>query len=183
MIANALDFVTVHLDYYLKRKTSGEKSIVRLSGVTNNNDDTLVVSVVNISEEGTIANQPNITNQGSNILKQAPPVYINVHILVSASFKENNYKEGLSCLSTAINFFQEHPYFNSQQIQMPDGIDKLSFELVNLDIDNMSQFWRALVTNYQPSVIYKMRMLKISSDRIEVVLPEITGTETKTNPS
>ena len=66
---------------------------------------------------------------------------------------------------------------------MPDGIDKLSFELVNLDIDNMSQFWRALVTNYQPSVIYKMRMLKISSDRIEVVLPEITGTETKTNPS
>lgn len=183
MIAKALDFVTVQLDSYLKRKTSTSESKVKLSSVASTAENTLVVSLVNITEEGIIANQTNIGRQGNSLLKQAPPVHLNLYILISAAFKENNYKEGLSWLSSAINFFQENPYFISSQIQMPKGIDKLSFELVNLDIDNMSQFWGALGSNYQPSVIYKMRMLKISDDSIEAVLPEITETETKTNPS
>lgn len=180
MIAKALNFVTNQLDSYLKRKTSATKPMVKLSSVTSTAEDTLVVSLVNISEEGTIANQSNIGRDNIALSKQAP-VYLNLNILVSAAFKENNYKEGLQWLSLAINFFQEYPFFNSSQTQMPNGIDTLSFELVNLDIDNMSRFWGALGTNYQPSVIYKMRMLKISDDRIEAILPEIT--ETKTNPS
>ena len=83
------------------------------------------------------------------------------------------YKKGLYWLSLAITFFQQHPFFSSDQVQMPNGINKLSFELVNLDIDNMSRFWGALGARYQPSVIYKMRMLKISGDGLDAVLPEI----------
>ena len=183
MIAKALNFVTDQLDSYLKRKTSATAPMVKLSSVTSTAEDTLVVSLVNISKEVTIANQSNIGRDNIALSKQAPPVYLNLYILISAAFKENNYKEGLQWLSLAINFFQEYPFFNSSQTQMPNGIDTLSFELVNLDIDNMSRFWGALGTNYQPSVIYKMRMLKVSSDTMEAVLPEITDPKIKTNPS
>lgn len=190
MIADALYFVSEQLDNFLKRKTSREKLVVKLSGLVTpeggisvTEDDILVLSVVNIAEEGSIANQSNIKRQGNGFQKQAPPVYLNMYLLVSALFKDDQYKTGLHWLSLAINFFQEHPCFISSQIEMPKGVDKLSFELVNLDIDNMSRFWGALGARYQPSVIYKMRMLKISSDTMEAVLPEITDTKIKTNSS
>jgi Pvc16 N-terminal domain len=180
MIADALIFVTNQLDSFLKRKTSGTKSVVKLSGLVTpdgtisvTEDNVLVLTVVNIEEENSIANQPNFARQGSTILKQTPPVYINVYILISALFNENQYAVGLHWLSLAINFFQQHPYFNSEQIAMPIGIDKLSFELVNLDADSMSKFWGALGARYQPSVVYKVRMLKISSETMEAILPEI----------
>ena len=180
MIANTLEFVTDQLDNFLKRKTSGNRSIVKLSSlvspdgslsVTENN--MLIVSIVNIAEEGSIANQPNIRGQNNELIKQAPPVYLNIFILISALFNEDQYKAGLHWLSMTISFFQQHPYFTSELNDMPENVDKLSFELVNLDIDNMSRFWGALGARYQPSVIYKMRMLKISSDTMEAVLPEI----------
>ena len=190
MIADALNFVTNQLDSFLKRKTSRKESIVKLSGLVTPDgsiaiaeEDILVLSVVNIAEEGSIANQSNIKRQGNSFQKQAPPVYLNVYLLVSTLFKDEKYETGLHWLSLAINFFQQNPYFISSQTEMPNGVDKLNFELVNLDIDNMSRFWGALGARYQPSVIYKMRMLKISSDTMEGVLPEITETGIKTNPS
>jgi hypothetical protein len=180
MVADALSFVTNQLDSFLKRKTSVTKPVVKLSGLVSpdgnisvGEENLLVLSVVNIAEEGSIANQPNFERQGGMLLKQSPPVYINVYILISTLFTENQYTTGLHWLSLAINFFQQHPYFTSEQTAMPKGIDKLSFELVNLDIDNMSRFWGALGARYQPSVIYKIRMLKISSESIEAILPEI----------
>ncbi|WP_452223619.1 DUF4255 domain-containing protein [Lacinutrix chionoecetis] len=180
MIAKALEFLTSQLDDYLIRKHPSNKSIVVLSGLVTasgeiavTQENALVISVVNIAEEGSIANQPNIRRQGNTIEKQASPVYINLYILITALFKDSQYKSGLSWLSQVITFFQQNPYFNSSQVEMPEGIDKLSLELVNLDIDNMSRFWGALGARYQPSVIYKMRMLKISADSVDAVLPEI----------
>jgi hypothetical protein len=181
MIADALSFVTNQLDSFLKRKTSETKSVVKLSGLVTPDgaisvmeDNILVLSVVNIAEESSIANQPNFTRHGNTTIKQAPPVYLNVYILVSAVFNENQYVVGLHWLTLAIGFFQQHPYFNSEQTAMPKGIDKLSFELVNLDIDSMGKFWGSLGARYQPSVIYKIRMLKINSETIEAILPEIS---------
>ena len=189
MIADALSFVTNQLDDFLKRKTSETKSIVRLSGLVMpdgaaavTEENTLVLSVVNIAEESSIANQSNFSRQGNTILKQAPPVYVNVYILVSALFNENQYLVGLHWLTLAIGFFQQHPYFNSQQTAMPKGIDKLSFELVSLTIEDAGKFWTSLGARYQPSVIYKIRMLKISEDTIEGVLPEILDPKVNLRP-
>ena len=58
MIADALIFVTNQLDSFLKRKTSGTKSVVKLSGLVTpdgtisvTEDNVLVLTVVNIEEE------------------------------------------------------------------------------------------------------------------------------------
>lgn len=177
MISEALSFITDHLNEFLIRKASSNKSLVKLSTLVKQDkdesdiEDTLLLSLVNISEETSITNQTSL-RQGDTI-KSAPPVFINLQILISASFSDNQYKEGLQMLSSAISFFQQQPHFNSQLVNMPKGIDKLSFELVNLNIDSMGEFWRAMGTHYRPSVVYKMRMLKISEDNIESTLPEI----------
>ncbi len=147
MIAAALNFISNQLDSFLKRKTSSTNSLVKLSGLVNldgsiavTEENILVLTVVNIAEESTIANQPFSASHGSTILKNAPPVYINVSLLISAVFTEKQYATGLHNLSLAIKFFQQNPYFASEQTAMPIGIDKLSFELVHLDVDTMSRF-------------------------------------------
>lgn len=179
MLSEAMKFITDQLSEFLKRKTLASHSVVKLSGLVTpeggisvTDSNTLVISVVNIAEEGSIANQPHINRHNSKLIKQTPPVYLNVYVLISALFKEDQYSVGLQWLSLAINFFQQHPFFDSKSTSMPKGIDKLSFELVNLDIDNMSRFWGALGARYQPSIIYKMRMLKFSGASIEAVVPE-----------
>ncbi len=180
MIAHALDFITQQLEDFFKRKTLVRDSFIKLSGLVTPEGgisvtaaNTLVISVVNIAEESSIANRPRVTEHGGALLKRPVPIYLNVYILISALFKEDQYEEGLHWLSLAINFFQQHACFNAAQVQMPQGIDKLSFELVNLDIDNMGRFWGALGARYQPSVIYKMRMLTINENTMEAVLPKI----------
>ena len=180
MIADALNFVTNQLDGFLRRKSSSSNALVKLSGLVTadgaislTDENVLAVTVVNIAEESSIANQPQFARQGTSIQKKAPPVYINIYLLISAVFTEKLYATGLHRLSLAISFFQQNPYFTSEQTAMPNGIDKLSFELVNLDVDNMSRFWGAIGARYQPSVIYKVRMLKISSETMDAIIPEI----------
>ena len=166
MIGNALDFVVQQLNDFIANKTGARKKIVKLSGLVTaedglsvKKDNTLALSVVNISEEGILANQHMMKRQGDEFVKQSPAVHLNVYLLISSLFKDDDYQMGLNWLSLAISFFQIHSSFNSTVSQMPSGLDKLSFELVNLDIDNLNGFWGAMGVPFQPSVIYKMRML------------------------
>jgi len=183
MIAKALNFVTDELNSFLERNTPARKTMAKLSGLVTPDgvvsvaeNNTLVISVVNIAEEASVANQPHITRQQNDLVKKAPPVYLNIYVLISALFNEDQYARGLEWLSLAIGFFQQNAHFNAAHTAMPLGIDKLSFELVNLDVDNMSRFWGALGARYQPSVIYKMRMLTIDSEAVEGILPEFKDT-------
>ena len=121
--------------------------------------------------------------QGAAFVKQSPAVHLNVYLLISSFFKDDDYHIGLSWLSLAISFFQQHSNFNSNVYKMPKGLDKLSFELVNLDIDNMSRFWGALGARYQPSVIYKMRMLTVDSDAFVARFREFTDPQVNVKTS
>ena len=136
-------------------------------------NNTLVISVVNIAEEGSIANRSEYRRGNDGLTKQSPPVYLNIYILLTAVFKEDEYTQGLHWLSLAIGFFQQHPLFTAMEYEMPTDVDRLNFELINIDLDLMSRFWGALGARYQPSVIYKMRMLKIDDNSIKAILPEI----------
>lgn len=182
MIAVTLEFITAQLNEFLKRRTSDNKTLVKLSGFEAPSSDAefnypLTLSLVNIVEEGSIANQIGLRKQGDVLSKQAPPLFLNLYILLRSNGQNDSYSEGLRWLSMAILFFQQNRFLSSDSLQMPEHIEKLSFELINLDLDVMGKFWDALETSYQPSVIYKVRMLKIDNYQIRDELPEIKNVE------
>ena len=47
-----------------------------------------------------------------------------------------------------------------------DPVEKLVFEMVNLNIQELSQIWGVHGGKYLPSVLYKTRMVTISEDII-----------------
>ncbi|MCB0375966.1 MAG: DUF4255 domain-containing protein, partial [Sinomicrobium sp.] len=97
-----------------------------------------------------------------------------IYLLLSMLFNEKQYPEGLKWLSGAIGFFQSHPVFNHENMSdFPASIRKVTCEIVNLNIQDMSHFWGALGAKYQPSIIYKLRMLSIQEGDIPEVLPQI----------
>lgn len=184
MLDKALGFIKNQLEEYLSIQVEDE-DILKFSTLKGTATDSLqtnklIVTIVNIEEEESMAHRNPHIKTSNGIIKKNSPVYLNIYILFSVNFKDKFYLKGLNILSLIISFFQQHSAFDGSQYALPEHISKLNFELVNIKIENMSHFWGALGANYQPSVIYKMRMLSIDAQNIitketEINEPNIHG--------
>ncbi len=184
MLDKALGFIKNQLEEYLSIQTE-DGDIIKFSNLKTSNESDLQtnkinLTIVNIEEEESMAHRNPHIQTSNGIIKKNPPIYLNVYLLFSVNFKDKFYLRGLSLLSLIISFFQQHSVFDASQYSLPNYIAKLNFELVNMKIENMSHFWGALGANYQPSVIYKMRMLSIDAENIitketEINQPYIHG--------
>jgi Pvc16 N-terminal domain len=181
MISSVLTTITQLLNAYLNRKFQNRTNKVLLSGLVGPDGNTiikdesaLVLSIVNIEHEThRKTNAGYVHLNGGSIGQQYPPVNVNVYLLLSMLFNEKQYPEGLKWLSAAIGFFQSNPVFNHQNMSdLPSSIKKITCEIVNLSIQDMSHFWGALGAKYQPSIIYKLRMLSIQEGDIRAELPQ-----------
>ena len=183
MISSVLTSITQALNEHLNRKFQNRTNKVLLSGLVGpdgnvviKEESALVLSIVNI-EHATDrkSNAGYVHLNGGSIGKQYPPVNINIYLLLSMLFNEKQYPEGLKWLSAAIGFFQSNPVFNHQNMNdLPSSIRKVTCEIVNLSIQDMSHFWGALGAKYQPSIIYKLRMLSIQEGSISAELPQVS---------
>jgi hypothetical protein len=89
-------------------------------------------------------------------------------LLLSANFQQSNYEEGLGLLSAAISFFQYTAVLNHQNTpELDSSVEKLVFEIVNLNIQELSQIWGIHGGKYLPSVLYKVRTVTISEDIVQ----------------
>ena len=71
-------------------------------------------------------------------------------------------------LSAAISFFQYTSVFNHNNTpDLDSSVEKLVFEMINLNIQELSQLWGVHGGKYLPSVLYKTRMVTITEDIIE----------------
>jgi hypothetical protein len=96
------------------------------------------------------------------------PINLYLYLLLSANFQQSNYEEGLNVLSAAISFFQYTSVFNHHNTpDLHDNIEKLVFEMVNLNVQELSQLWGIQGGKYLPSVLYKTRMVTISEDIVQ----------------
>lgn len=186
MLSNAIEFIKNKLEEFLSNKSGNSQTILQLSSLSESNsdkstdDNVIKMAIVNIEEEEAMSNRLSYTEKGGEFQKKNPPVYLNVYLLFSMDFKDSNYLEGLHWLSFIIQFFQQNKIFTADTTAMPNRIERLNFELVNIEIDNMSRFWGALGANYQPSVIYKMKMISIDSDAMEARFASVSDPELKT---
>lgn len=132
----------------------------------------IVISLLKLEEEATLKNTPHYHKL--NNLKteyKNPPVNLNLYLLICAHFED--YGRSLRDISKVIEFLQGKKVFTStntvysrNNVSM-DVLDHFKF---NVDIytstfEELNNIWGTLGGRQLPSVIYKVQMIQIESDK------------------
>lgn len=127
----------------------------------------LVLTLINIEQESTLKNQRDVKDFGDEFHRLNNPLQINFYFVCAAHFADNNYTEALKFISTVLHFFQHKKTFNHENTpELDSEINRLTLELVNLDLQSLSGFWSFIGAKYLPSLIFKVRMLTYQDDRV-----------------
>ena len=174
MIDKAIILIKDKVNAYLKLKADITDDKVALNNILSQDgstshlpDNSILLSLVNIEEDRILANSKDIYKEVSDdsISKINPPVHLNLYVLFSANFSEDNYIEAIKFLSYIIGFFQGYPVFNHQNSsELNENIEKLIFDLYNMNFEQQNHLWGTLGAKYMPSVIYKVRLVTIQED-------------------
>ena len=142
--------------------------------------DKVVMSVVNIQNETVMSTYKRYdTNSKDGSLSLiSPPQYINLFILFTANFEgsRDKYFEALKFISYTISFFQQNNYFNKENLPgLDEQIDKLAFEMVDLDAQQEGHLFGMLGVKYLPSICYKVRLFPYQDNTVKAKLPKVKG--------
>lgn len=184
MISKALTFIADFLNHEIKMAYGIDEDRVMISSlinpdgsVTENIENKIIISVINLEHETTVNSPGSYVGGGNNNFgKVSPPVYLNLYLLISANYDSGNYVEALKMLSSVIGVFQANTYFTQQKNpDMPRPLEKLTFEIFNLPINELSHIWSGIGAKYVPSIIYKVRTITIKEDLISKEVPGLAG--------
>jgi hypothetical protein len=173
MIYSVLNSVCDSLNQYLRNRFALAEDKVILSSIVNQDgsvavteSDKLIITLVNIQQERISSRGP------SSVNGVQAPVNINLFIMISAYFGENNYPEALKFLSAILSFFQGSKVMTHYNTPDLDPlIDKLTFEIENQDLQSQSHLWGMLGGKYLPSILYKVRMVSIQEGNFSGDVP------------
>lgn len=188
MLDRALLFITNFLNRNLKMNFGLTEdivvagSLINLDGsVTKNIENKVVISVINIEQENALKNIGGYIPGGQGGFgKVNPPIYLNLYLLISANYNSENYSEALKTLSAVISLFQSTDVFSSADFpDLDSSIDRLTFEIFNLPIQELSHIWSGIGAKYVPSMMYKVRMIGIQKGVIQEEISGISGLGTK----
>lgn len=190
MIYAAVSHVANQLNQFLKRSFDLKEDVVVVSSILEqdgslapNINNKLVVFLVNVEEENTASRPAGFTSADKRA-STFPPVFLNLYVMVAGNFGGSNYAEGLKFLSNAVSFFQRQPVFDHQVTpDLDKRINKLTLDIENLNIQDLSSLWGMLSGKYQPSILYKVRMITFDSGDITGQIPSIRGRTHSVRPS
>lgn len=173
MIYAAVSHIANQLNQFLKRTFDLSEDVVVMSNLTEqdgtlapNISNKLVVFLVNVEKDTSSVRQG---GSGGFLQSSAsyPPVSLNLYVMIAGNFNCSNYSEALKFLSNAVGFFQRQPVFDHQTTpDMDRRISKLALDIENLNIQDLSSLWGTLSGKYQPSILYKVRMVSFDSGDI-----------------
>jgi hypothetical protein len=168
MIQTTLELIRRKLSDKLKVEDPRGEDWVILSNIVDlngepftNAQDKMVMCLANIQRETIISTyQRAEAAAGSEEIKLLPPpLYIDLFVLFYANFEGRNYGEGLGMISRTIAYFQQNSVFTRDNLPALDGrIDKLQFELTNLDLADLHCLLGNMGAKYLPSVYYKVSL-------------------------
>ncbi|MGB3464669.1 MAG: DUF4255 domain-containing protein [Cyclobacteriaceae bacterium] len=193
MIHNALEFLTDELNSYLKiknRKTNMSENMVTLTNVATQEgnwaipNNKLGISLINIEEERVFKEQraTHVTVNGESE-HYNPEIKLNLYVLITSNYTSGEinadsteYLEGLKQLSNVIAFFQQKSVFNTTNSPSLDpAIGKLVVELFSYSFEQLYNFWTVIGAKYLPSVLYKVRLMRIQEKEILGKQPVLSG--------
>ena len=186
MIEKALQFTAKALNQFVKKKFGLDEDIVLTNSIIDQNgsvpienQNKIIISLIHVEQDTTKQfynrNQPLASGNYVN----APLSYrYNLFTLITPNF--DNYSESLKFLDASIQFFQINSMIDaSKNAQIPTELGKLEYEFQKGEnFMQMQNLWTALGAKYQPSVIYKVKLITIVSDEIEGFDAGVTETNT-----
>ena len=183
MLNKALQFTNDVLDQFLKNRFGLDESRVVLNNLIESsgaipqiNQNKVVISLINIEKE--TAKPFYIRNQklsNGNYADINPSERYNLDLLISSNF--DDYSETLKFLNAVILFFQINNALDATSFSsIPDGLSKLEFEIEKITYHQMQSLWTAMGAKYQPSVIYKLRLITLQGNETEGITPAISQT-------
>jgi hypothetical protein len=163
MIFPAINLIRTELNSDGISTEVGNIGEIILGNAANNNAD-IIISLINV-EENRISRDPrNYLKTGTDILLKNPPVHLYLTLLFTATRSGEAYGPALQNLQRVIQFFQQQYVFDHTNTPgMDTGIEKLIMEMISINLEQLNHLWAILGSRYQPSVVYKMRMLTIDS--------------------
>jgi Pvc16 N-terminal domain len=144
----------------------------------------LVMFLANVQKETVVSTSRGMVPAGdSHYSLVAPPLYVNLYVLVFANFYDAGYAEGLRVLSLAISFFQQNPAFTSATLPaLPAGVDRLTWEMESLGPTDLSYLVGLAGVKYLPAVVYKVRLLPFQSGAVQAQAPAVQGLQSPGQP-
>lgn len=182
MINKALQFTNDVLDQFLKNKFGLDDSKVVLNNLIDSNgtlppinQNKVVISLINIEKETAKPYYERNQRTGAgNFSEINPAERYNLNILISSNF--DDYSETLRFLNAVILFFQVNVVLDAASFSsIPAGLSRLDFEIEKITYHQMHNLWTAMGAKYQPSVIYKMRLVTIQGDETTGFTPAISN--------
>ena len=131
----------------------------------------LVVSLVNIERETAAQRErrPARDPLAPGVVTREP-VHLVLSVLFTANFDGSHYDEALKLVSATVGFFQGRPLLDHQNTPDLDRrIDRLALDIVNLGFSELSNLWSVLSGKYQPSVLYRVRLVSVDLDQISAL--------------
>lgn len=178
MIYETLQIIKEQLDKYLEEENFGK--IVVLDNIAlweSNSEDAsrisgkVVLSLLKLEEESTLKNSPGVRVVDGKTEYENPPVNLNLYLLISANC--DTYDKSLSSISKTIQFFQGKKTFTyANTVYKRDNATfenlddfKFTLSLYTPSFDELNNIWGTLGGRQLPSVIYRIQLIHISSDR------------------
>ncbi len=179
MIATVLQTVAKELNEFFKLKFGINEERVVISNIVNQDgssavkdENRIILSLVLIQEEKMGAYKAS----GSISPGGVKPIAINLFLLFSASFNEKLNTDALKFISAVVAFFQSKPVFTSQNSSNLDsGMEKLSFEIFNLSIQEQSNLWSTIGGKYMPSILYRVRVIAVDEGALMPESIDVSG--------
>ena len=180
MIQSALELIRGRLNAFLGSADPAADGWAVLANIVDHEgrpfsgaENKIVMFVGNIEYDTTMST-PGRTAQrtGSVYTAVAAPRYINLSVMFFANFYNQRYADGLDMLSRTISFFQQSPRFtHDSDPKLDPAIERLTLEMVNLDLTQLNYVMSMIGSKYLPMVCYKLRMIPFSADTIQAIVP------------
>lgn len=159
---------------YIRRELLGHLGVAdalvtiesaRALAAPDSTSEGVFITLVNVEEEPALRNLPNVKRVGNALVQQEPAVHLNLYLLFSFEFQ--TYEFSLQQLSNTIGLFQEKRVFSAANQRVdnafPPSLEKLIFELHNMNFEALNNLWGVMGGAYFPSVVYKVRMVRIQT--------------------
>ena len=179
MIHQVLPAIVRELTEYLEAKFGISDDQVVLGNVVNQDGslaidgNKLVVSLINISRDGSLGNTKTFVGNDN------PPVYVNLYVMFAAVYNQSNissqdYLESLKMISGVISFFQGRNAFDAHNTpDFPGDANKVISEIENIEFRELVNLWSLSGAKYVPSIVYRFRSINMEEGLVTDAMPHV----------
>ncbi len=197
MIYETLEILKGDVSNYLEQKISDSNLVVLENAANHDNPDNstikdkIILSLLNVEEETSLKNNPNVKIKNGETHYANTPVNLNIFVQFAAN--RSTYTKSLVALSYILEFFQSKKVFTQGNTPLNPTIPALekiegfrfTTELYTPTFEQLNYIWGTLGGKSLPSALYKISLVKIESEVLQEKgrpITQVSGTLNHLDP-